>query len=549
MLRSSCYELARRHALLNAVRHRGKACCTAVLGKVLAERPELKPKLRELKKIIEAVVWEINNLSLEEQRTQLQTLGVGLEKVERPYSLPPLSGAEDGKVVTAFPPEPSKHPHLGHAKAALLNYLYAKRYAGKFWLRFEDTNPRLCKQEYYEAMLEGLQWLEIEPDQINYASDHMKEFYEKVEQLIAQADAYVCTCGNELIKLNRKLMQECECRRRSVEQNLELWRQMPRMPEGSAVVRLRLSMRHSNAAMRDPTLLRIVDASHPRTGERFRLWPTYDFATAVLDSLEGVTHRLRSKEFELRDELQRSIQSKLGLSSPYIEVFGRLSLEDTPTSGRKIRELLREGKLRGWDDPRLVTLAALRRRGFLPEALRDFLVRTGVSKAEAKLDWKMLEAVNRQHLDAKANRYFGLFDPVRISLVGVELKSVKVPMHPSFPERGEREVEVDTGQIYVERLDFERLRSKEVVLMYLCTVLLGEESRFLSWGADPSLPKIHWLSKSVEAKVIMPDGSERRAWVEPAIEQLEVGVQFQLMRVGFFKLDGLKPLTLYFTHS
>ncbi|MCX6821858.1 MAG: glutamate--tRNA ligase [Candidatus Aenigmarchaeota archaeon] len=387
-----------KYAILNAIQHEGKADIQAVLGKILSEKPEFRNKIKGIIPEIKKTVTDVNSWSKEKQENEMKKLGVTIEKkVEEKKELSDLPDAKIGKVVTAFPPEPSKYPHIGHAKAALVNYLYAKKYKGKFILRFEDTNPLAAKKEYYDVFLEGLKWFGIKWDRLDYTSDHIEEFYEATEKLIKENKSYVCVCEQDKIKKNRRFMVECKCRNNSTEKNIELWKKMlTTFKEGEASVRIKISMDNKNAAMRDPSIMRIIDHPHVRTGKKYRLWPMYDFATSLMDGWEGVTHRVRSKEFEMRRELQQFIQKAVNLKITYITEMARFNLEGVPSSGRQIREMIQNKQLTGWDDPRLVTLIALRRRGFDPEGIKEFLVSTGVTKTESMLTWDVLESFNRK---------------------------------------------------------------------------------------------------------------------------------------------------------
>ena len=368
-----------KHVLMNAIQYNGKANSGAVVGKLLSENPEFKKDIKKTMKEVNEIIKEVNSWKLEKQKQKLEEMGLKIEKKskEDKHELPDLPNAIPGKVVTAFPPEPSKYPHIGHAKAALINYLYAKKYQGEFFLRFEDTNPELAKQEYYDAITEGLKWLGINWDnKIDYITDHIEKFYEATEKLIKKNKAYVCFCQSEETKKCRKEMTCCDCRKKPAKENLDNWKKMlsGEIKEGEASVRLKISMEHKNAAMRDPSIMRIIDQPHARTGNKYRVWPMYDFGTSLMDSWEGVTHRIRSKEFELRKELQKFIQEALSLPTTYIDEIARFNLEGVESSGRIIREKIKSGELLGWDDPRLTTLMALKRRGFQPEAIKEFLV-------------------------------------------------------------------------------------------------------------------------------------------------------------------------------
>jgi len=543
-----------KHVLLNAVEFGGKANTQAVMGKLIAERPELRKDIKNLIKKVEDVVKEINSWGLERQKEKLDELDIRPErKEEKRRELPSLPNAKMGKVVTAFPPEPSKYPHIGHAKSAFVNFLYAKKYKGKFILRFEDTNPRLSKKEYYEAILNGLKWLEIKWDDLDYISDHIERYYEVTEKLINNGNAYICTCNQKTIKKNRRFMKECECRNTSVKENFGLWNDMLKnLEEGKASVRLRISMQHPNAAMRDPTIMRIIDHSHPRTGKKYRVWPMYDFGTALMDGWEGVTHRIRSKEFEMRTELQHYIQNLLGLNAPWIGEIARFNLSGVPSSGRKIREMIKNKELLGWDDPRLTTLIALKRRGFVPKAVKDFLMATGISKTESVLTWSILESFNRRVVDSIANRFFSVLDPIKIKINqnAPRIKEVKAPLHPDFP-RGKRKIPVDMNNIYISRDDLKKYRGKNVRLINLFNVKLNEISRFVGKEIVMNMAKIQWVSEPhISFKIIMPDGVVKQGIGEPDMMKLRVDDIIQLTRIGFARIDQIKPeLTLYFTHK
>jgi len=543
-----------KHTLLNAVQHDEKANIQAVLGKILGENPELRNKIKELIPEIKKNVTEVNSWDKEKQEIEMKKLGVTIEgKVEEKKELADLLNAEIGKVITAFPPEPSKYPHIGHAKAALVNYLYAQKYKGKFILRFEDTNPELAKEEYYDAIIDELKWLGIKWDKLDYTSNHIDEFYKVTEKLIKENKAYVCVCEQDKIKKNRRFMIECECRKNSVQENLELWKKMlTTFKEGEASVRIKIAMDHKNAAMRDPSIMRIINHPHVRTGNKYRVWPMYDFATSLMDGWEGVTHRVRSKEFEMRRELQQFIQKAAGLKITYITEMARFNLEGVPSSGRQIRQMIQNKELTGWDDPRLTTLIALRRRGFDPEGIKEFLISTGVTKTESMLTWGALESFNRSIIDPKCNRYFAVFNPVEIKIVDPpDTKKVNVHLHPDFPKRGFREIPVNLNKIFISKDDFDRLKGKEVRLIGLFNVKLDKQAKFTSKEVEMKMPKIQWVSEeNAPIKIVMNNGSLKEGIAESGIKKLKVDDRIQLVRIGFARIDKTKPeIILYFTHK
>ncbi|RMF30997.1 MAG: glutamate--tRNA ligase, partial [Candidatus Nitrosothermus koennekii] len=376
-------EIIKSIALKNAVEHDGKARVDSVISKLLAIKPEVKKDIKNIISDVKSIVEEVNSISIEEQRRLLEELKpefLEVKKEER-RGLPPLPNAEMNKVITRFPPEPNGYPHIGHAKAAIIDEEYARMYNGKFILRFDDTNPLQEKLEYYDAILDGLNWLKVKPDLIKNTSDDMDILYNYARKLIEVDGAYVCLCEADTIKENRRLGVECDCRKRNNEDNLEEWEKMfNEYKENQAILRFKGDMKAENTAMRDPTLFRIIDAEHPKKGRKYRVWPTYDFAAPIEDSIDGVTHAMRSKEYELRNELYYAILDKLSLRKPLVIEFSRLEFEGIPVSKRKIKPLIEEGKVEGWDDPRLPTLIALKRRGILPEAIREFVLSLGFTK-------------------------------------------------------------------------------------------------------------------------------------------------------------------------
>ena len=540
--------MIRKHALINAFLHGGKSKVEIVVKKVLAEKPELKDEIKKIVELTREVVNEVNSLSLEEQKRLIEEKGIEIEVREKKEELPELPQAEKGKVRTAFPPEPSKYPHLGHAKAALLNFIYAKKYQGKFILRFEDSNPKKVEKVYYKEFIKGLRWLGIKWDRIDYVSDYIPKFYQAAETLIKKNLAYVCLCKQTRMKKLRWERKACKHRNFSVEENLELWRKMLKeFEEGEANLRLKGDMQSENATLRDPVLMRIIEHKHPR--KNYRVWPTYDFATSLMDVWERITHRFRSKEFEIRKELQDYLRSLFGWKTLTFE-FGRLKIKGVLTSGRKIRELMEKGELKGWDDPRLVTLAALKRRGFVPQAIKDWLLKTGISKADATLEFETLESINRQYIDRIANRYFAIFEPKRIRILNPpNFKQVKLKIHPE--KRRYKEVPIDWNEIWVEKEDFNRFKNKKVGLIGIGKILLKEKSKFLSQEMEKDLQKIHWLCKPyLKAKVVLPNAKEVEVWVEKNLKQEREGNLIQLVRKGFCRIDKTgRKIILYFTHK
>ena len=560
---ASLKETITKYALQNAVKYKDKANPGAVIGKVFAEHPELKEKAQDLSREVIKIIKDINRLSLEKQEKKLQELAPELlekkEKAEEKDIFAFLNIREGQKIVTAFPPEPSKYPHIGHAKAIILNYELAKRHNGTFILRFEDTNPELAEEEFYKIHLDNYAWLGIKPDKIDHASDYMEEFYKYAEKMINENHAYICSCRQETIKENRAKGMECEHRYSQPDKNLEMWQLMFKSKSGKYVLRLKGHMQSPNTTLRDPVIFRIIDEPHPRTRKKYRVWPNYDFENAVMDGIEGITHRLRSKEFELRNELQRLLQTLAGFRETNIYEFARFNLEGVESSGRVIRDKVQKKQLIGWDDPSLTTLVALKRRGFLPEAIKEFVLSTGITKTESVLTWDDLIVHNRRHLDAKCNRYFFVENPKEIKVENAPEQNVELKMHPEFNDRGTRNFKTKDN-FYVAEKDFKEFKDGKLYRLMDCINFKRAKNKFVFDSLEYEKYKshgdkiIHWLPVQkdlIKAEVLMPDKKVAKGLAEPMVKNLKLGDIVQFQRFGFCKLDSKEKgkLKFWYTHD
>ena len=561
-------EETRKFALQNAVQFDGKANEKAVAGKVIAAFKGTMVTPNEIFLVVHKVVAEVNSLSLEQQRTELTRLAPELlvkEKKERDFSLPPLPFAEKGKVVTRFPPEPNGYLHIGHAKAAIIDSEYAKMYDGKFLLRFDDTNPENAQREFYQAQKEDLHWLGITWDEEYNTSDHLPVHYRLGRQLLTQGDAYVCTCSSEVIRDFRFKGMVCACRSRGNE-SLELFEGLQNGTVGNGILRLKADMSSANTAMRDPTLFRVIESPHPLTGTKYRLWPTYDFAGAVEDSISGVTHPFRTKEYELRDEVYFYILDKLRLRKPHLMEFARLSIRGMPVSKRKIKPLIEGGLVSGFDDIRLPTLRGLRRRGITPEAIRQFVLSQGISKVESIVDFSLVEAFNRKVLDPRVKRLFFVPDPVKLVVPDAPVVKKNIRYHPSM-DMGGREV-VTHDVFYVPREDVAQMTPGEVFrlkdlynvrLTSFKTVAHGSyageqllpEARKIQWTTEENVPMTLLVPGLVFQEDQFNPGSllEVHGVGEQAVTSVPSGESIQFERVGFVKLERNKKTVGILTHK
>jgi glutamyl-tRNA synthetase len=321
-----------------------------------------------------------------------------------------LPNAEIGKVCTRFPPEASGYLHIGHAKAALLNNYFARKYHGKLILRFDDTNPAKEKAEYEHAIIEDLKLLDIKPDVQTFTSDYFDKCLEFCERLIREGKAFVDDTEKEIFTEEKRNKIESRNRNNSVEKNLQMFEEMKKGTEygRKCAVRAKINMQADNATLRDPVLMRCKAEPHPRTGDKYKIYPTYDFACPIVDSIEGVTHTLRTSEYNDRNEQYYWICDALGIRKPFIWDYSRLNFTYTVMSKRKLTKLVDMGAVEGWDDPRFPTVRGLVRRGLTVDALRNFVLEQGASRSVATMQWEKLWALNKKLIDPIVPRYTAL---------------------------------------------------------------------------------------------------------------------------------------------
>lgn len=511
---------------------------------------------------------------------------------------------EDGvysHIQTRFPPEPNGYLHIGHAKAICINFGVKEKYHGKCNLRLDDTNPTKEDTEYVDAIKEDINWLGFQWDNLYYASDYFDFLFECAIKLIKKGKAFVCELTPEQMREYRGTLtepgKESPYRNRSIEENLDLFMRMSKgeFPEGSKVLRAKIDMASPNLNMRDPIIYRIMFAHHHRTGDKWCVYPMYDFAHPLSDAVEGVTHSLCSLEFENHRPLYNWFVDELieGEKPRQIE-FARMNVNYTLTSKRKCLRLVQDGIVDGWDDPRMATISGMRRRGYPPEAIRDFCERIGVSKAYSVIDFALLEACVRDNLNVNSRRAMAVIDPLKLVIDNYpdgKTEEVEVEYHPDHPEYGSRKVPFGK-ELYIEKSDFmiepikkyRRLYPGNEVRLYkayfvTCTGYDLDENGEVccvhatydpeTFGGDsPDGRKvkgtIHWVSATdnVKAEVRLYDrlfmvenpsdetgvGSfednlnpnsltVKEAFIEKALADTKPGDRFQFMRNGYFCTD------------
>lgn len=402
-----------------------------------------------------------------------------------------LPGAEMGKVTVRFPPEASGYLHIGHAKAALLNQHYQVNFKGKLIMRFDDTNPEKEKEDFEKVILEDVALLHIKPDQFTYTSDHFETIMKYAEKLIREGKAYVDDTPAEQMKAEREQRIESKHRKNSIEKNLQMWEEMKKGSQfgQSCCLRAKIDMSSNNGCMRDPTLYRCKIQPHPRTGNKYNIYPTYDFACPIVDSIEGVTHALRTTEYHDRDEQFYWIIEALGIRKPYIWEYSRLNLNNTVLSKRKLTWFVNEGLVDGWDDPRFPTVRGVLRRGMTVEGLKQFIAAQGSSRSVVNMEWDKIWAFNKKVIDPVAPRYVALLkkEVIPVNVPEAREESKEVAKHPKNPDVGLKPVWY-SSRVLIDGADAETLSEGEMVT-------------FINWG-NINIMKIH---RNTDGKIVSLD--------------------------------------------
>lgn len=574
-------ELIRKIALLNAVKHEGKAQAGPVMGAILGEKAELRDKVKEVSTLVKAIIGEVNNISLDEQTRLVQEKwpeALAKEKVEEEKRLPPLPNVDKyAQVVTRYSPNPDCVLHLGSARAIVLCYEYARMYRGKFILRFEDTDPKLKKPvlEFYELIREDLAWLGCKADEEYIQSDRVSLYYEYAEKLLKEGNAYVCTCPPEEFRKKILAHKQCKCRNLSSEEQFSRWQHMldGGYKEGEAVFRVKTDLNHPNPAVRDWPAFRIIDAEkypHPRVGSKYRVWPLYNMAAGVDDHLMGITHIIRGKEHLTNMTRQEYLYKHLGWQYPEAIHYGRLKITGASLSKSKIVQGVREGLYEGWDDPRLATFLALKRRGITPEAIKKMIIDVGPKPSDIILSWENLYAYDRKILDSSADRYSFVHNPIELTVKKLpKTFKARLALHPDHPERGFREYSIkpegrdDSAVLWVSRKDVDASKIGNIIrLMELFNVKIegistySAEASFVSESYEEArkvkAQLINWVAVGSDmlCQVIMPDAATAEGIAESLCKQLKPDAVIQFERFGFARIDKVDAkLTAYFAHK
>ena len=554
-------ELIEKYALQNAVKYKAAPNRGAVMGKLMGEHPDLRCRAKEVSPIVNEVLAVVERTSFDEWQKRLLAIAPELlaelsEKKEPEKGLPALDGAENG-VVMRFAPNPNGPPTLGSARGIIVNSEYVKKYGGKFIIRFDDTDPvkKRPMPEAYGWYLEDCEWLGARPDVVITASERVSDYYPIAEELIRRGGAYVCGCAQAVFKEHKDRGIECEHRSQSIEQNLALWHQMldGTLPEGSAVLRVKTDMHHKDPAIRDWPAFRIVTASHPLVGTKYRVWPLLDFESAVEDHILGTTHIIRGKDLADSGSRQRYLYDYLGWQYPKVIHWGRIKIHQFGSfSTSKLRKAIEAGEYSGWDDPRVPTVRAVRGRGIEAEALRKFMIDLGVGETDISISMDSIYAENRKIIDPLANRRFFVWDPVKLEIEGDVPAVAHAPLHPTI-DRGLREIPAKNG-LFICKSDLEGLKvGDNIRLKDLCNIeitsLHPARARFAGKDMGKRTKIIHWApADGPKVRVLKPEGADDLGVGEAGISE-ELGKVVQFERYGFVRINSIgEPIVAYFAH-
>ncbi|MDD4749835.1 MAG: glutamate--tRNA ligase [Methanosarcinaceae archaeon] len=563
-------KIIEKYALQNAVKYGKAPQPKAVMGKVMGECPQLRQNPKAVSAGLAEICAKLSKGSPESWEARLSELAPELLealslKKEPEKGLKPLEDAEKGKVVMRFAPNPNGPGTLGSSRGMIVNSEYVKMYGGQFILRFDDTDPDKKRPmlEAYEWYLDDFKWLGVEPDRVVYASDRFPLYYTYAKKLIEMGKAYVCFCEGADFKKFKDAKQPCPHRDQSSKVNLEYWEKMlaGEYEDHQAVLRIKTDIKHKDPALRDWGAFRIRKMSHPRAeiGNKYIVWPLLDFAGAIEDHELGMTHIIRGKDLMDSEKRQGYIYKYLGWKYPKTTHWGRIKIHEFGKfSTSSLRKEIEAGVYSGWDDPRLPTIRAIRRRGIQAEALKKFMVEMGVGTSDVSISMESLYAENRKLVDPVANRYFFVREPVELKIEGVEPTIAKAPLHPTDEARGMREIPVEE-RVLLTGDDAKLLKIGNVLrLKDLYNVELVSLSPLKAKYVGDSIEQlrkakgkiVHWAPVSgISVKVLGPEGSVEGIGEAGIKNELNKVVQFE--RFGFCRIDAVdeNEVVAYFAHK
>jgi glutamyl-tRNA synthetase len=545
-------QTARKFALQNAVQHEGRCEMGPVMARMLGERAEWRSFAKVISGIVKEAVAQVNSMTVEAQRDELESIDPSMverQVHERERGLPDLDNV-NGDVVMRFAPGPSGPLHVGHSRAAVLNDEYVRRYGGRYILRLEDTDPARIMPEAYEMIRQDMEWLGCDVHEVYEQTDRFDLYYDHARRLLEMEAAYVCTCPQEELRQLRADGKACPHRAVVSAVHLDLWDRMlaREIGPGEASLVVKTDLDDPNPALRDFVALRISDEPHPKTEDRYWVYPLYNFSVAIDDHTMGLTHVLRGKDHLNNTLRQMWVYKYFNWIPPQFHHYGFVSIADTVLKTSHIKASMADGKYTGWDDPRLGTLRALGRRGISPEALRRYWVEASIRPIEIKFSWKTLFAHDRDIHEPSTPRLFFVAKPVELSVTSPEPLVGHAPVHPDRPEMGVREVSLPAGddgdyKVVVPLDDLTRISGAGNFRLKDLGNFRFDGPRSITYAGDDlsivkeGAPIVHWTTpEGIGTTVLNPDGTEESGIVEPMA--LEMDGQFvQFERYGFGRLE------------
>jgi len=573
------------YGLKNAVKFNGKPNKKAIMGKLMASKPELRTQTKIILPLLDQIIVEILKLNLEEQKKKLLQLDPHAldkeEKIEEKKELPELPNVKNyDKIIMRLAPYPSGALHIGNARMIVLNDNYIKRYDGELILFFDDTigSPKSLRDspkakfvlpEAYELIKEGLDWLGVKYSKIYYKSDRLEIFYEYCEKLINDNMAYVCFCpADEFGEKYKSNAKDCPHRNQSIEKNLEEWKAMlnKQYHEGDVVVRLKTGMDQKDPAIRDQIIMRISEAEHPRVGNKYIVWPMLEYSWAIDDHLIGATHILRGIDLVKEGIIEEFIWDHFGWKKAELLYYGLINFTSMKLSKTESRNNIQRGIYEGWEDPRTWSLQSLKNRGIMPEALRETLLDLGMSQSGIKFSVNWLYSKNQDIIDKISERYFYVENPINLQLSGTPFNEyvAKPLILPSDPKKGMREIKckAENGiyNLFLSQSDTTKLQVNDIVRLKdfanIKVIDINDDgtikAQFHSKELIRDYPIIQWVpqQENVKVSILKPDGSISEGRGEINLTNIPLGKPVQFERYGFVNPIQLKnqELFCYFTH-
>ncbi len=558
-------EITLKYAVKNAIEHSGKAELKAVISKLIAIDKEIAKNLsKEIKEITE-IVEQVNSLNrneLEEKFNSFESFDELPEREKKEEMH--LNWTDKEKVITRYAPNPNGPFHLGNARALLNSFEYAKKYKGKFILRFDDTDPKIKKpiKNPEQIFMKDLNWLGVNIDELHFASDRMEIYYAYMKKIISMGKAYVCFCEKEKWKEKINKKEACECREKNEKEQLKQFEKMLKheLKEGEAILRIKTDLNANDPSLKDWWAAKIVDKpEHPRTGSKYYVWPSYNFASAIDDHEMNITLIIRGQEHAQNAEKQKFLYNYFEWKYPHAFHTGRIKLQEMILSTSKIKEGIEQGLYKGWDDPRLGTIQALRRRGFSAKTIKEIIKEIGIKSSDTTIDFNRMVDLNKKFIDSKSDRYYFIEKPVRLEISFIPEMEIEKPLHPDYPDQTKSySIKAGSQTFLISKKDAERTEEGKVVrLKHALNFRITKKDEMQIFGEFTGTqklenkPLINWILNETTAEIIMDNADKKHGIIEKEILKEKEGNTIQSEGLGYFRIDEIKKnkVILWFAHK